>query len=175
MLRLPRSVTCRKYWKASEFRNFLLYYSVPCLRGILPTEYYNHLLFLVHGIYTLLKGSISIEELTTAHISVSTFHKQFQDLYGLRNMRYNLHLLNHIAQCVLDWGPLWANSAFGYEDGNRMRMKLFHGTQGVSVQITSYFSLLQQIPKFFTSVNSHEKTEEFDFFFGKTRVFVCYE
>lgn len=113
MLRLPRSVTCRKYWKASEFRNFLLYYSVPCLRGILPTEYYNHLLFLVHGIYTLLKGSISIEELTTAHISVSTFHKQFQDLYGLRNMRYNLHLLNHIAQCVLDWGPLWANSAFG--------------------------------------------------------------
>ena len=29
-----------KWWKASEYRSFLLYYSIPCLYGILPDEYF---------------------------------------------------------------------------------------------------------------------------------------
>lgn len=34
--RTPRSITERKYWKGSEWRNFLLYYSVVCLQNLMP-------------------------------------------------------------------------------------------------------------------------------------------
>ena len=39
--RPPRSLSQRNYWKASEWRAFLLY-SLVVLRGILPTTYLNH-------------------------------------------------------------------------------------------------------------------------------------
>lgn len=38
--RLPRSITDRKFWKAQEWKTWLLYYAVPCLRGILPGQIY---------------------------------------------------------------------------------------------------------------------------------------
>ena len=53
--RLPRTLTSRKEWKASEYRNFLLYNSLPILCDILPSEYFQHLELLVKGIYVLLK------------------------------------------------------------------------------------------------------------------------
>lgn len=33
--RTPRSRTKRKYWKASEYRSFLFYYSLPVMLGLL--------------------------------------------------------------------------------------------------------------------------------------------
>ena len=50
--RLPRSVSEHlKYWKANELRSFLLFCGVPCLYGILPSEYLEHYSLLVHAIY----------------------------------------------------------------------------------------------------------------------------
>ena len=40
--RLPRSATTRKFWKASELRLFLLFYSLVFLKDLLPAVYYNH-------------------------------------------------------------------------------------------------------------------------------------
>lgn len=114
ILRMSRSLTCRKYWKASEFKYFLLYYSVVCPKNICPTVYLKHYLLLVHGVYTLLKSSVLPSEICQAHYSLVTFHRQFQSLYRISHMTYNLHLLTHISQCVVDWGPLWVSSAFSF-------------------------------------------------------------
>ena len=38
-----------KQWKASEFRVFFLYLSIPCLKNILPTIFYRNLCCLVFG------------------------------------------------------------------------------------------------------------------------------
>ena len=38
----PRSLDERKLWKASEFRSWLFYYSLPVMLSILPDEYYLH-------------------------------------------------------------------------------------------------------------------------------------
>ena len=41
--RVPRSLSKhRHHWKASEFRNWLLYYSLPILSSILPPLYFHH-------------------------------------------------------------------------------------------------------------------------------------
>ena len=49
--RTPRSLTERKYWKVSEYRAFLFYYSLPVMLSLLPTEYFEHFTLLCHGIY----------------------------------------------------------------------------------------------------------------------------
>ena len=43
--RAPRSVKDRKFWKAFEWRSFLLFYALPVLNGIMKKKYWNHLFF----------------------------------------------------------------------------------------------------------------------------------
>ena len=62
--RKPRPISQRKYWKASEWYNWL--FMLPCLIGILPNVYYVHMCLLVEGIYLLLQKSISQDEVNRA-------------------------------------------------------------------------------------------------------------
>ena len=56
--RCPRSFNLRKYWKASEYRAFVLY-SLVVLQGLLPPVYLNHWFPFVYGIYQLMEEVIS--------------------------------------------------------------------------------------------------------------------
>lgn len=67
---------------ATEYRNWLLYYSLPCLKGILPDDYYQHYALLVGGI-TLLSGrSISPGQLQMAGKFLIHFVEMFDVYYG---------------------------------------------------------------------------------------------
>ena len=58
--RKPRAISEHfKYFKASELKSFLLYYSLPVLFGILPLQYWDNFLLLSTSIYVLLQSSIS--------------------------------------------------------------------------------------------------------------------
>ena len=61
---------------ATEYRNWLLYYSLPCMKGILDEEYHQHYALLVGAITFLSGRSISPEQLEIVrkflmHIMVS--------------------------------------------------------------------------------------------------------
>lgn len=50
--RAPRSITKDfAHWKASEFRSFLFFYSIPCLWNILLDEYFQHFILFVEAIW----------------------------------------------------------------------------------------------------------------------------
>ncbi|OXA53107.1 hypothetical protein Fcan01_12545 [Folsomia candida] len=55
--RKPRSLCELEYWKATEYRTFLLYLGPVVLKGILPQEKYEHFLQLSIAIRTLLSES----------------------------------------------------------------------------------------------------------------------
>ena len=56
----PRSLLKNlAHFKASELCAFLLYYSLPCLWGLLEEEYFQHYLLLVDAVFLLLQSSIS--------------------------------------------------------------------------------------------------------------------
>lgn len=70
------------FFTATEYRNWLLYYSLPCLKGILPNDYYQHYALLVGGI-TLLSGrSISPEQLQLAGKFLIHFVEMLDVYYG---------------------------------------------------------------------------------------------
>ncbi|KAG0417140.1 hypothetical protein HPB47_005858 [Ixodes persulcatus] len=116
--RLPRSLCERSYWKANEWRNWLLYYSVPCLENLLPHRYWKHWCLLAEAIWILLSTRISQEMISHAESLLKRFVDQVLRLYNTKMMTFNMHQLLHLAKSVRDLGPLWAHSAFVFETGN---------------------------------------------------------
>ncbi|XP_071855315.1 uncharacterized protein [Apostichopus japonicus] len=127
--RLPRSPSERAHWKASEFRSWILFYSLPVLKGVLPSAYLAHMLLLVHAIWMLLQDSVKEHEISLCEIILVKFVLQMKELYGAHNMSYNVHLLLHLADTVRNCAPLWSNSCFPFEGYNRKIKSLFHGTR----------------------------------------------
>ena len=67
---------------ASELQSWLLYYSLPCLHGILPDKYLAHFACFVEGIYILLGDAITPTQLSRAKYLLCLFYKDYQALYG---------------------------------------------------------------------------------------------
>ncbi|XP_043464001.1 uncharacterized protein LOC122499618 [Leptopilina heterotoma] len=113
--RVAREFNFKSKWKASEWRSWLLFFGVPCLRKYLPSECLQHFSLLVNTIFTLLKTKITEEELLQCELDIIEFVGEFENLYGQENMTFNVHLLLHIVECIRRCGPLWATSAFCFE------------------------------------------------------------
>lgn len=83
LARLPRDMEKHfKNLKASELQAWLLYYSLPCLVGILPDSYLQHFAQFSEGIYILLGDSITPNQLSRARDLLLRFYKDFAELYG---------------------------------------------------------------------------------------------
>jgi len=116
--RLPRSLNLIHFYKASEYYNWLLYYSIPTLKNYLPTRYFQHWFLLVMSIFILLKRDIKLLDIEDAENMLKMFVKQIPDLYNDRQLTCNVHQLLHLGISVKRWGPLWATSAFPFENYN---------------------------------------------------------
>lgn len=67
---------------ATEYRNWLLHYSVPVLKGVLPDHYFLHYTLLVTAIAILVSDRITPEQLKLADELLDTFCKLMPELYG---------------------------------------------------------------------------------------------
>ena len=52
-------------------------------------------------------------------------------------MTMNVHSLCHLERQVIDFGPLWTNSMFSFENMVKEVGGLFTGTRGVADQVTN--------------------------------------
>jgi len=157
--RKPRKLSEHlKYYKASEYRSFLLYYSLPVLHGILPPDYWNHYSLLVISIYYLLQQSISEQQLLCCEQMLKQFCSQFERFYGMRHMTANLHNLLHLTDCVRELGPLWAYSCFHFEGQNGTLKSLIHGTQHIEKQIMISFAYKKNLPAAAEETIPHNST-----------------
>ncbi|XP_051167820.1 uncharacterized protein LOC127289003 isoform X2 [Leptopilina boulardi] len=137
--RQPRSILLYKMWKASEWRNWLLYYALPCLDGILAQPYFNHLAMLCQAVYILNSASITDANLNHADRLINDFVNDYQRHYGLVNMVYNVHLLLHLVRSVRMLGPLWAYSALPFESLNKKITDYITSPNGRADQIVTRF------------------------------------
>ncbi|XP_072170541.1 uncharacterized protein [Diadema setosum] len=150
--RAPRSILTKTYWKATEWKSFLLYYSPFVLGGLLPLKYLKHWCLLVFAIHILLQAKVSRGTLDSAELALKKFVIGVESLYGKEHISFNIHLLTHLADNVRNWGPLWAASAFSFEANNGKLLQYFHGTQYVPQQISGCFLLWRSIPRYLHSL-----------------------
>ena len=78
--RRPHGSEHFKFYNASKYWSFLLYYSLPILHDILPQEYWKHYACLVVSIYNVMQQSIYDEQLERA---IKKFCCQFEKLYSM--------------------------------------------------------------------------------------------
>lgn len=144
--RKPGPITDSIDYEANEFRTLLLYYLRFCLSGLLDKTYLDHFQLLSSSIYCLLKDQISNEDLLQSECKLIRFADEFEALYGINNITFNVHLTRHIVEAVRNLGPLWAQSAFAFEANNSVLTKTtaktpffiqFHGNtkQGVLYEV----------------------------------------
>ncbi|XP_061191434.1 uncharacterized protein LOC133199606 isoform X2 [Saccostrea echinata] len=146
--RLPRSIeNDLKYWKASEYRSFLLYFGAPVLYGILDSVRFQHFLHLVNAMHILLKEGSSHDQISDAESMLFNFCADFEVLYDKCFMTLNIHQLLHLADNVRFLGPLFTHSCFSFEDKNGCLLKMIQGTQHIDSQIVTGVSFLQKLPE----------------------------
>ncbi|XP_069103063.1 uncharacterized protein [Argopecten irradians] len=144
--RAPRTIAELKYWKASEYRSFLLFYGPIVLMNVLCSQYYDHFLLLSGAIFILLKDSVEHQELEQAEDFLEYFVATFTGLYEPRFLTLNFHLLLHLPGNVRQMGPLWGYSCFPFEDANGFLMKLVKGTQSVHSQLIDSIAIMHSLP-----------------------------
>ena len=116
--RKPRDLKNVKRFKATEFRQFLLYTGIIVLKKVVSRSVYINFVTL-HVASTILYNPelVKREELLVyADTLLETFVEQFTKLYGKRYVSYNIHHLRHLVECVRKYGPLESFSAFRFEN-----------------------------------------------------------
>ena len=144
--RAPRPIaTHRKYWKASEFRYWLLYYSLPILVNFLPPLYAHHYSLLVCAMHILLQSKIKEVQIDAAEQMLKDYYKMLPELYGDTSCTLNAHSLIHLTTYVRIWGPLWTHSMFGFESLNGHLTSMIHSKYRVAEQLSLSLDVNQTI------------------------------
>ena len=114
-----RSIKDRKNWKASNWLAWILFYAVPCLKRLLPEKHLNHLSMFSTAITSLLNESITKNMLESSKKLFIKYVFYFGEFFGTSKMNYNVHLMLHVPVTVENWGPLWADNTFPFENENK--------------------------------------------------------
>ena len=114
--RKPRTLTEVDRWKATEFRQFLLYTGPVILAHALPNPMYKNFLLFSMGIHILISPSLCHAMCDLAHKLLVAFVRHFGDMYGKDKLVYNVHGLVHLANEVRLHGNLDNISAFPFEN-----------------------------------------------------------
>lgn len=141
--RMPRSIFLSHFFKTHEFYNWLLYYSIPTRENFLPKKYFQHWMLFVTAIFKLLQERITTVELEQADICLRLFVRDIKKLYGDSEYTYNVHNLLHLVLCVRRWGPLWATSAFPFENYNGFLANCVHGSNNQAIEMIKNLRLAQ--------------------------------
>jgi len=106
LTRTPRVLEDMKLYKASEWKNMLLYYSLPCLQDLLPNNYFKHWSLLVFSMHKFLADRITEKDFKDAEKALRKFVFKMETLYGKEHMKFNVHLLLHIPKSVKLFGTI---------------------------------------------------------------------
>lgn len=114
--RRPREITMCNHFKATEFRQLLLYTAPGVLKNVFLDEYYEHFM-LLHCVMRLLVSEETPQEMYNfCQEALQTYVTLCEQLYGEQFLSYNVHALLHLVSDVEVLGGLETFSAFCYEN-----------------------------------------------------------
>ena len=113
--RKPRSLVEINNWKATEFREFLLYTGPVVMKGKVSEDIYANFLRLSVAMRLLLSPKLAADYSDYCGKLLLCFVKSFSQLHGTEEVVYNVHSLLHIHQDAQRFGALDNISAFPFE------------------------------------------------------------
>ncbi|XP_060754279.1 uncharacterized protein LOC132865788 [Neoarius graeffei] len=138
--RKPRPLTDVDWWKATEYRQFLLYTGKIALHRILRQDSYDHFMTLSVALSILVSPELAQTHRGYANELLVHFVSQGRKLYGNEFLVYNVHSLLHLADEVKEHGYLDACSAFPFENYMHELKKLVRSGRRPMAQIVKRLS-----------------------------------
>ncbi|KAK9732188.1 hypothetical protein QE152_g12991 [Popillia japonica] len=126
--RKPRSLSDVHHWKATEFRNFLLYFGPLVLKKAVSKKVYLNFLSL-HVAIRILSSSTMVQNhlnIEYAHNLLKYFTTTFELIYGVDKVSHNVHGLLHLCEDVKQFGALDQYSSFRFENYMKDIKKMMH-------------------------------------------------
>lgn len=133
--RPPRDIDEFERYKATEFRQFLLYTGPFVLKDILNEDIYKHFLTLSLAIRILLDTKLCKSHNDCANALLRDFVRKIPNLYNETLLVYNFHCLTHLAGDCLLYGSLETFGAFKFENKLGNLKRLIKKKDNVTVQL----------------------------------------
>ena len=138
--RKPRSLSDVDRWKATEFRQFLLYTGKIVLNGVLRPDQFEHFLCLSVASCILVCPMLAQSHVDYAKQMMEYFVEQGKILYGDEFLVYNVHSMIHLADEVKEFGSLDACSSFPFENYMQKLKRLVRSGKNPIAQIAKRMS-----------------------------------
>ena len=136
--RQPRSLFELDRWKATEYRQFLLYTGPIVLKGVVSNILYDHFLALHVAMSIMLNSNSETRKfyLNYAQELIDYFVRNAADIYGNTFTVYNVHSLKHVPEDVKNMDcSLNEISAFPFENYMQTLKKHVRNSQNPVVQV----------------------------------------
>ena len=119
--RIPRKIVTGSGFTgftADQFKNWVMYYSIPSLFKILSSEHLECWRHYVLACRLLCQRSISLSQISLADALIVQFCKRFELIYGKNHVTPNMHVHCHLKEVLLDYGPVYGFWLFSFERMN---------------------------------------------------------
>lgn len=143
--RNPRTISDRKLWKANEWRDWCLHFSIGVLYTIIPDRFLLNYGEFVACIIMLSSKEVHQSEINDSRNLIENFRKVYQEIYGESKMTYNQHTLTHLPTSVQMLGPVWNFSNFPFESNNGCLINFVKSPKGVIQQIMNKYASTRYI------------------------------
>ncbi|KAE8736698.1 hypothetical protein FOCC_FOCC017847, partial [Frankliniella occidentalis] len=143
--RTPRPLEERSDWRGHEWYFWVIVYSVPCLKGILPAQYLNHWALLVSALAILMQNSVAKSDVAYAHRYLHQFVVDIDHLYSKSNVTFSIHLLTHLKQSVENFAQPFTHSPFIFESFNSEIKNSVKSSNGAAIQISTNMQLKEAV------------------------------
>ena len=135
--RIPRKIeTGFSGFKADQFKNWILIYSIPALFNVLPREHLECWRYYVSACRLLCQNFLWHSELNLADAFLIKFCKTVESLYG---KDANMHLHSHLKDVLLDFGPIQEFWLFSFERYNGVLGKQPTNNRAIEPQLMHTF------------------------------------
>jgi len=125
--------------KADEWKNWVLIYSLVCLKGVLPDRHFMMWSLFVSACRLLCHRTISFANIEQAHILLKMFNEKFVELCGNLCSTPNMHLHLHLKDCLLDFGSVYTFWCFSFERFNGIMGSYHINNQDIGPQMMRKF------------------------------------
>lgn len=134
--RRPRDLADTPRFKATEFRQIVLYTGIILFKEFLDKDAYEHFLKLSVA-YRILSSNNWADNIETAERLLGEFVKDFHLFYGINNRGFNVHNLLHLPKYVRLYGKVSNFSAYPFENYIGKLNKMIRGTSRVLEQVSN--------------------------------------
>ena len=124
---------------AEQWKTWVTVFSPFALYSRLPADHYKCWLNFVQACKLLSQPMIKIADVGNAHSLLLKFCRGVERIYGTVRITPNMHMHSHLADCILDYGPVYSFWLFSFERYNGILGGYSTNNKSVELQLIRKF------------------------------------